>query len=1244
MKKFIIFLFFFFCYNISYWYTTPEKLGTYWSNGIKINANNTWIHVNWNDSYLTNIQYQTSNDVFYNTAAWTFFQDKSSSSLWWIPANCNASNCATQYGIYQDFANYWSTTNLKFKQDSNFLYFYIIDRDRCYKQSLSSTSLNFIEAWTACTNLTTSYPTYWSYVNFITFDGFNFDKFDFSGAYLTSKNWYYHINDRNTWFSLLKNPWAKLHYDRSSDDYYLTFGNNSNNCYLIDFTNSNNTPYSFYTAFSSTCKSSSLEMIDSYFYYQRSSDLSIIDKISKNPFSSSSVLVDLSYTPNKIFQMNHKLYNNGGWFWFWDSNFNYINIENWTSLLIWYNYSWVNIYAYYMNLWYTSYNIEQYNKNQVGIYSAFNPWFCWNSDIGTYSLPFKAISTRDSWCNASHTLYDNLTSSWFSVLWVTYNQYIPPINITSLKQYVQSPWLNREEIGVWTNLWAKIWKYQSWSWIILSADLQNDTWDKVRLVVDVYRFWNNIQVWTYYNSGSYLNMTLGTLDVDLPYLWVWEYYWKARIETIKWVTNNWVDYKKNNVWEYDFALFEGFEPYLYGYKFPNSHPAKWVLDGSLLNIDLSFFSSRIKIYWNKWEIFNSVFPESMFSSDTKMYDAFESYWLNQENPSIFSNWSCVWLSLTALQFQRNKILVESDLNDFYNLIGPTWTIWENANMSIDWNWLWNKYDVLLKTILEFQLFQKRASFQNALNKSQVEFTNPIDVLNELKENPNKPYILWFWWRKDEFSNIQRHIVVPYKVEWNKIYIWDNNVPFPNTEINEEKQLAYQQYIEIGPDWKSWTSNYYHNFLWWRLFDEIEIMGLNDIVDGTSNPMWFNDNDTLYSLSWASDLYVLDSLWRVSWFQDGRVLQEIPWVNVIIPLGLTLSGSLEENTWKQIYLPQRQDLTVKIVAGTEESYDLMIAWGNYYTKIDNVETSSGQIDTFIQTRENIKIDFDDSKVWAYNLLVDNFYNSGTWTVYIDSVQSTVDAQQYTIDWTKVVNNENTAVTYQIDSDKDDNYETTTSIPPIFQDLLAPTTTHSFSGTSTQNTVDSYIETVSINLSATDNEWGSGIDTTYYALWTDMWTLFYQPYTEAIIVNWVWNYTLHYYAIDKFWNTEWIKTVNFALTEKPETYAWNISWYVYEDTNSNWIKETTEKTMTWWKVCIDLNSNNNCEENVEPFNLTNNNGYYEFDSLITWTYHILEIPHQNWVVTNPTDWKHTINLQNGQVITEKNFWNIKIKGWK
>ncbi|MDD2907808.1 MAG: hypothetical protein PHH98_04150 [Candidatus Gracilibacteria bacterium] len=83
------------------------------------------------------------------------------------------------------------------------------------------------------------------------------------------------------------------------------------------------------------------------------------------------------------------------------------------------------------------------------------------------------------------------------------------------------------------------------------------------------------------------------------------------------------------------------------------------------------------------------------------------------------------------------------------------------------------------------------------------------------------------------------------------------------------------------------------------------------------------------------------------------------------------------------------------------------------------------------------------------------------------------------------------------------------------------------------------------------------------------------------------------------------------------------------------------MAGWKVCIDLNNDGNCQEQSEPFNLTNNDGYYEFNSLATGIYKILEISHQNWIITNNSGY-YNIDLSNGEVLINKNFGNFKFKG--
>lgn len=138
--------------------------------------------------------------------------------------------------------------------------------------------------------------------------------------------------------------------------------------------------------------------------------------------------------------------------------------------------------------------------------------------------------------------------------------------------------------------------------------------------------------------------------------------------------------------------------------------------------------------------------------------------------------------------------------------------------------------------------------------------------------------------------------------------------------------------------------------------------------------------------------------------------------------------------------------------------------------------------------------------------------------MENVESKIEPQQYIVSWTWVVDNTNEAVVYEVDTDNDWTFDESINLPPIYQDNIAPTTSYNISWELNANTTNSYIETVTIDLNAIDNDWWTWVDKIYYAIWTDTWSLVYVEYTESLIVNWVWNYTLNYYSKDLFGNIE------------------------------------------------------------------------------------------------------------------------------
>ncbi len=803
-----------------------------------------------------------------------------------------------------------------------------------------------------------------------------------------------------------------------------------------------------------------------------------------------------------------------------------------------------------------------------------------------------------------------------NVPWCIQN-WIEPISVPiKLKQWVKSPLLEKQGI----NPWEQIWKYQSWSGIILSADIQTGA----LLNIEVYK--NGTLTPVFSDTSSW--------EIVVPYQGSWAYYWKARTMGQYWQVSERVDYETDNMFEADYILYEWFEPYPYGYKFYNNWPANWLLTGWVSQINW-ITRKREKIPWNKWDIFFNAFDLSTFQNNqNKIFDAFENVWLNKDD--VFQWWNCNGMSVSATMQYKYPVFLQAYYFWFSEQIwtGKIWNKIQEPDLLNQNNQIWwNEYNSVTETLFSLQLSWYSIHQWSALQSWEDTSNN---ILNKIKDNPNDTYILTFAWI-DFWNKPVSHTVVVYKLEWNRIYFWDSNFQYPfRLQSDGSKPKWYNQYIEVNIDW-TWEAKSYNR----KSFNEMSLVNIDDIYNkwNKSAPIWFNMYDILYTLNWKSDIIVTDSLWRISWFSWWTVLEDIPWVDVIIPANATLTWTIE-NTWKQIYLPQKKDLIVKVIAKDTENYDLMIAWWDYYTKLEWIETNSWQIDTFNITREKIEIDFDNEKTWNYDLLVDDFQNNWTWTVYIWNIKTNQTKEQYTISWTWVLDNNNNAVIYEIDTNDDWNYDELINLPPIYQDITAPTTTHTFSWTT--NSTGSYIETVKIELNSIDNDWWIWVDSIYYSL-DSTWSI-YQKYTNPIIVNEIWNHILNYYSIDKFWNTETLKTVNFQIIKKQQdTNTWKISWYMYFDKNKNNKKDKKEKWLRRFKIYLDLNNDWKHQKKTEPYTRTNKKWYYEFNNLSKWKY-IVRLWKREYnllkrfkkiLTLTPKEWYHTLNLDIWQELNQINY---------
>ena len=662
--------------------------------------------------------------------------------------------------------------------------------------------------------------------------------------------------------------------------------------------------------------------------------------------------------------------------------------------------------------------------NQIDDYTNYILSITWEDDISLsttqYLLP---TSIKEDWTN----LYWKVKGDWIfwdsdwtdekciNVLWCVQIWTLDFLEPNNLMQFIHSPELEEDELEEW----EKVWKYQSGSWIIFKAFLENNWIENIKLAVDIYKNWINDPVYTDYSD--YIIGSSWTWEVIVNYsnLWSWDYYWKARVENELWKSTTAIHYWENEVWETDFTLYEWFEPYPYWYDFYNKSVATWTLD-----------------YLDKWTMFYDVFDTSEFDDDWEMLsDAYESVWLNKDNP--FQWWNCYGMAVSAgMQYSHPEFMSTKYYTWFYDNIWTTGTVREDIDEPNLEDWYWNDYDGVLKTILSFQLFQYSTHAKDAENNWTDNVNN---ILEDIRDYPNIDYVITFKWTVEietatwTIQETQWHAVIPYKVEWNKIYFRDNNIQYPN----RWSYLAYNQYIEVLSNW-NWKIWLYENN-WWISFDSISLMNIDDLYYWwvKTAPNWFDWSSSVYTLSWSSDLYVIDNFGNKSWFIDWKIIEEVPWVNVIIPFNTLLKWTINENTWKQIQVTNNENLKVKIIWKKKENYDLMIAWWDYYTKISWVEINKWELDEYEFSNKEIKIKFDKQKKWDYNIKIDNFDKELKWNVKIDNIKVLSNLQKFSIDWNGLKNkvdknNKISNIIYEEDEDGDGIYDKTIELVPLESD--------------------------------------------------------------------------------------------------------------------------------------------------------------------------------------------------------------------
>ncbi|MBU4221209.1 MAG: PxKF domain-containing protein [Euryarchaeota archaeon] len=150
-------------------------------------------------------------------------------------------------------------------------------------------------------------------------------------------------------------------------------------------------------------------------------------------------------------------------------------------------------------------------------------------------------------------------------------------------------------------------------------------------------------------------------------------------------------------------------------------------------------------------------------------------------------------------------------------------------------------------------------------------------------------------------------------------------------------------------------------------------------------------------------------------------------------------------------------------------------------------------------------------------------------------------QYTIDWVALSNGEK-GVTLQIDSEGDGIFDKTIQAGSTLTDIIPPTTTTSLSGTFGSN--DWYTSNVQVNLTATDNAVGSGVNKTEYSFDNATWI----TYNANFTVTTEGTTTLFYRSTDNAGNIEPTKnqTIKIDKTSPEITINKPASEYILKQT--------------------------------------------------------------------------------------------------
>ena len=116
------------------------------------------------------------------------------------------------------------------------------------------------------------------------------------------------------------------------------------------------------------------------------------------------------------------------------------------------------------------------------------------------------------------------------------------------------------------------------------------------------------------------------------------------------------------------------------------------------------------------------------------------------------------------------------------------------------------------------------------------------------------------------------------------------------------------------------------------------------------------------------------------------------------------------------------------------------------------------------------------------------------------------------------------------------------------------------------------------------------------------------------------------------------IGLQLPGAPAIPPGSIAGSLFNDSNANGVKESTETPLKSWKLFIDANHNGALDA-AEKTAITDASGNYKFSSLPPGSYRVREVVNSGWRRTAPSAGYFDVTLASAQNLTAKNFGNTQ-----